>query len=93
MHFRREGVDVVVGFVETYGRADTDAQIGDLEIVPRRQIEYRGVVLEEMDLEAILRRRRSSASSTSLRTQTSRAAATISATRTCSSCSMRASAY
>jgi two-component system, OmpR family, sensor histidine kinase KdpD len=54
---RREGVDVVVGFVETYGRADTDAKIGDLEIVPRRQIEYRGVVLEEMDLEAILRRR------------------------------------
>jgi two-component system, OmpR family, sensor histidine kinase KdpD len=54
---RREGVDVVVGFVETYGRVDTDAKIGDLEIVPRRQIEYRGVLLEEMDLEAILRRR------------------------------------
>jgi two-component system, OmpR family, sensor histidine kinase KdpD len=54
---RREGVDVVVGFVETYGRAETEAQIGDLEIVPRRRIEYRGVVLEEMDLNAILRRR------------------------------------
>jgi two-component system sensor histidine kinase KdpD len=54
---RREGVDVVVGFVETYGRAETEAQIGDLEIVPRRRIEYRGVVLEEMDLDAILRRR------------------------------------
>ena len=38
-----------------YGRAETEAQIGDLEIVPRRQIEYRGVVLEEMDVEAILR--------------------------------------
>lgn len=55
--FRREGVDVVIGFVETYGRSETDAKIGDLEIVPRRRIEYRGVVLEEMDLEAILRRR------------------------------------
>jgi len=55
--FRREGMDVVVGFVETYGRADTDAQIRDLEVVPRQQIEYRGVVLEEMDVEAILQRR------------------------------------
>jgi two-component system, OmpR family, sensor histidine kinase KdpD len=55
--FKREGIDVVVGFVETYGRAETEAQIRDLEVVPRRQIEYRGVVLEEMDVEAILRRR------------------------------------
>jgi two-component system sensor histidine kinase KdpD len=54
--FRRAGVDVVVGFVETYGRLDTDAKIGDLEIIPRRQIDYRGVVLEEMDLDGILRR-------------------------------------
>jgi two-component system sensor histidine kinase KdpD len=54
--FKREGIDIVVGFVETYGRVDTDAQLGDLEIVPRRQIDYRGVVLEEMDLDAILRR-------------------------------------
>ena len=54
---RREGIDVVVGFVETYGRAETEAKIGDLEIVPRRRIEYRDVVLEEMDLDAILRRR------------------------------------
>ena len=55
--FRREGIDVVVGFVETYGRADTEAQVRDLEIVPRRRIEYRNVVLEEMDVEAIIRRR------------------------------------
>jgi two-component system, OmpR family, sensor histidine kinase KdpD len=55
--FRREGVDVVIGFVETYGRAETDAQVGNLDVVPRRQIEYRGVVLEEMDLDAIVRRR------------------------------------
>jgi two-component system sensor histidine kinase KdpD len=54
---RREGIDVVVGFVETYGRADTEARIGDLEVVPRRKIEYRGVVLEEMDVGAILKRR------------------------------------
>ncbi len=54
--FRRESIDVVVGFVESYGRAETEAQIGALEVVPRRQIEYRGVVLEEMDLDAILRR-------------------------------------
>jgi two-component system, OmpR family, sensor histidine kinase KdpD len=55
--FRREGVDVVVGFVETYGRADTEAQIRDLEIIPKRKIEYRGVVLEEMDVDAILARK------------------------------------
>src|SRR5688572_7943202 len=55
--FRRDGIDVVVGFVETYGRADTEAQVRDLEVVPRRQLQYRGVVLEEMDVEAILRRR------------------------------------
>ncbi|HKE96288.1 MAG TPA: sensor histidine kinase KdpD, partial [Povalibacter sp.] len=55
--FRREGVDVVVGFVETYGRAETEAQIGDLEIVPKRKVEYRGVVLEEMDVDAIIARR------------------------------------
>jgi two-component system sensor histidine kinase KdpD len=54
---RREGVDVVIGFVETYGRADTEAKISDLEIVPRRRIEYRGVTLEEMDVVAIIRRR------------------------------------
>jgi two-component system, OmpR family, sensor histidine kinase KdpD len=54
---RARGVDVVVGFVETYGRRDTEAQVRDLEVVPRRQIEYRGVTMEEMDVDAILRRR------------------------------------
>jgi len=54
---RKQGYDVVIGFVETYGRADTEAKIGDLEIIPRKQIEYRGVVLEEMDLEGILARK------------------------------------
>ncbi len=54
---QRQGVDVVIGIVETHGRAETAALIGDLEQVPRRRIEYRGVVLEEMDLDAVLARR------------------------------------
>lgn len=56
---RREsrGTDVVVGYVETHKRPQTQAQLGDLEIVPRKKIEYRGVVLEEMDTEAIVARR------------------------------------
>ena len=53
---RASGVDVVIGFVETYDRPDTQAQLRDLEIVPRRQFAYRGTVLEEMDVDAILRR-------------------------------------
>jgi two-component system sensor histidine kinase KdpD len=53
---KRQGVDVVIGMVETHGRPETAAQIGDLEQVPRRRIEYHGVVLEEMDLDALLRR-------------------------------------
>lgn len=54
---RRQGVDVVVGVVETHGRAETAALVEGLEQVPRRRIEYRGVVLEEMDLDALLARR------------------------------------
>src|SRR5262245_25518429 len=54
---RQRGVDVVVGFVETHGRAETEAQIGDLEVVPRKRIEYRGVVLEEMDTPAVIARK------------------------------------
>jgi two-component system, OmpR family, sensor histidine kinase KdpD len=54
---RARGVDLVAGLVETYGRADTERQIGSLEVIPRRRIEYRGVVLEDMDLDAILARR------------------------------------
>jgi two-component system sensor histidine kinase KdpD len=53
---RRRGIDVVVGFVETHGRADTAAQIRDIEVVPRRQIAYRGVTLEEMDVDAVISR-------------------------------------
>src|SRR6516162_9030388 len=54
---KRQGVAVVIGIVETHGRAETAALIGDLEQVPRRRIEYHGVALEEMDLDAVLRRR------------------------------------
>jgi two-component system sensor histidine kinase KdpD len=54
---RREGVDVVVGVVETHGRAETEALLEGLEVVPRRTITYRGQTLQEMDLDAILARR------------------------------------
>lgn len=54
---RRRGVDVVVGFVETHGRADTAALVEGLEVVPRRRLLYRGVGVEEMDLDAVLARR------------------------------------
>jgi two-component system, OmpR family, sensor histidine kinase KdpD len=52
----QQGVDVVIGLVETHGRAETAARIGDLEIVPERVIPYRGVNLKEMDVDAILAR-------------------------------------
>ncbi|MEA2598730.1 MAG: two-component system, OmpR family, sensor histidine kinase KdpD [Thermomicrobiales bacterium] len=51
------GHDVVVGIVETHGRAETEAQLGDLDVIPRRRIDYRGVAVEEMDTDAILRRK------------------------------------
>lgn len=54
---REEGRDVAIGFVETHGRAETAAQLADLEVIPRRTIDYRGVRIEEMDTEAILARR------------------------------------
>ena len=50
------GIDVVVGVVETHGRAETKAMLVPLEVVPRREIEYRGQTLTEMDLDAILER-------------------------------------
>ena len=57
-HRRQErGADVVVGFVECHGRPLTEALIGELEVVPRKVVEYRGSRLEEMDLDAVLARR------------------------------------
>jgi len=54
---RRRGVDVVIGFVETHGRAETQALVEGLEVVPRRRIEYRAVEVEEMDLNEVLKRK------------------------------------
>jgi two-component system sensor histidine kinase KdpD len=53
---KKQGVDVAIGIVETHGRAETAEQIADLEVIPCRTIEYRGVTLREMDLDAILAR-------------------------------------
>ena len=53
---KSRGTDVVVGFVETHGRAQTEKMIGDLEVVPRRQMEYRGATFTEMDVDAVLAR-------------------------------------
>jgi two-component system sensor histidine kinase KdpD len=54
---RADGVDVVVGCVETHGRAETTAFLDKLEVVPRRSLAYRGAVLAEMDVDAVLARR------------------------------------
>jgi len=53
---KHQGIDIVVAAVDTHGREDTQAMIGDLERVPMRHIEYRGVTLEEMDVEAVIAR-------------------------------------
>ncbi len=54
---KKRGVDVVLGYIETHDRAETAALIEGLETVPRKSIEYRGVLVEEMDLDAILARK------------------------------------
>ncbi len=54
---RREGVDVVVGVVETHGRRETESLLDGLAAIPRREVEYKGHRLTEMDLDAILKRR------------------------------------
>ena len=53
----KEGVDLVVGVVETHGRAETKALLAGLEVIPRKHIDYRGQVLDEMDIDAIIARR------------------------------------
>src|SRR5438552_18010407 len=53
---RRDGVDVVAGVVEPHGRRETEALLDGLEVLPRQQVEYKGHLLAEMDLDAILRR-------------------------------------
>jgi K+-sensing histidine kinase KdpD len=54
---RRNGVDVVIGLIETHGRQETEEQLRGLEVIPRKQIEYKGHVVEEMDIDALLKRR------------------------------------
>lgn len=53
----KRGKDIVIGYVESHQREETDQQIGGLEIIPRKKIEYNGAVLEEMDTEAIISRK------------------------------------
>ena len=53
---KKQGIDIVVAVVETHGREDTKAMIGDLERVPMRRIEYRAVTLEELDVDAVISR-------------------------------------
>src|SRR5512143_2937564 len=54
---KQRGTDVVVGLVETHGRSNTAAQIGDLEVIPTKTFAYRGTSLQEMDVDAVLRRK------------------------------------
>lgn len=54
---KRDGRDVVVGYVESHGRSETDALLDGLELIPRRELSYAGVLLPEMDLDAILARK------------------------------------
>lgn len=54
---KQEGTDVVVGIVETHGRKETEALIHGLETIPRKKMEYKGTVFEELDLEAVLARK------------------------------------
>jgi two-component system, OmpR family, sensor histidine kinase KdpD len=54
---KRDGVDVVIGLVETHGRSETAALVEGLEVLPRRKVEYRGRTIEEFDLDAALARR------------------------------------
>jgi two-component system sensor histidine kinase KdpD len=53
----KAGADVVVGYVETHGRAETEALLRDLEVIPRKRIHYKDQILEEMDIDAVIARR------------------------------------
>jgi len=55
-NLKKQGVDVVVALLETHGRAETAERVGDLEVVPRRRLDYKGRTLEELDLPAVLAR-------------------------------------
>ncbi len=54
---KADGIDVVVGVVETHGRAETEKLVEGLEVVPRRKLEYRGITIDEMDIDSLLARK------------------------------------
>jgi len=54
---KRRGVDIVLGFIEPHGRAETAVLVEGLEVVPRKKVEYRGVTIEELDVDAVLARK------------------------------------
>lgn len=54
---KSKGEDVIIGYVETHNRQETNALIGDIEIVPRKKLEYKGIWLDEMDIDAIILRK------------------------------------
>jgi two-component system sensor histidine kinase KdpD len=54
---RMQGVDVVVGLIETHKRAETEKLVEELEILPRKQVDYRGIALTELDVDAVISRR------------------------------------
>ena len=54
---RKQGEDVVIGLIEAHGRKETEAMLGDLEVIPQKVIEYKSVRLREMDLDGIIARR------------------------------------
>src|ERR1700722_2716532 len=53
---KKEGIDVVVGLVETHNRAETTALVDGLEVIPRRKVEYHNIIVEEMDVDAVIAR-------------------------------------
>jgi len=54
---KNEGIDVVVGYVETHKRAETDELVGDLEIIPRVSVNHNGLIVEEFDIDSVLKRK------------------------------------
>ncbi|MCL2348092.1 MAG: universal stress protein [Planctomycetaceae bacterium] len=54
---KSRGVDIVLGFIETHRRAETAAQVGDLPMVPTKKVEYRDIILEEMDVDGVIVRK------------------------------------
>ena len=77
---KARGTDAVVGLFETHGRPQTAAQVGDLEVIPRKTIEYRGKTFEEMDVDAVLARRPERARATRSAGKTSRSCSTPAST-------------